>query len=204
MKTSEPTLVHACCAPCLCAFLDALHEEGHVPTALFHNPNIHPLMEFRRRLKAVQALADRERLPLIAHDGYGLEEFLDAIGAQRARPGRCRACYAMRLEATARVAAERGFPRFTSTLLASPQQDRDALCDLGHAAARRHGVAFDDTDRRHVHDAGVERARRLSLYRQQYCGCIFSEAERYRDTAVELYRGADPHLPHAGPAPKER
>ncbi len=189
MKT-ERTLVHACCAPCLCALLDPLREEGHVPTALFHNPNIHPLIEFRRRLKAVQALADRERLPLAVHDGYGLEEFLDAIGSQRTRPERCHVCYAMRLEAAARYAAEHGFPRFTTTLLVSPQQHREALCALGQAAARRHGVAFDDTDRRHLHDAGVERARRLSLYRQQYCGCIFSEAERYRDTGVELYRGA--------------
>jgi predicted adenine nucleotide alpha hydrolase (AANH) superfamily ATPase len=96
----------------------------------------------------------------------------------------------MRLDAAARCAAERGFARFTSTLLVSPQQDRQALCGLGHAAARRHGVAFDDTDRRHLHDAGLERARHLQLYRQQYCGCIFSEHERYRDTAVELYRGA--------------
>jgi predicted adenine nucleotide alpha hydrolase (AANH) superfamily ATPase len=166
-----------------------LREEGLVPTALFHNPNIHPLLEFRRRLKAVQVLADRERLPLVVHGDYGLEDFLDAIALRRARPGRCLACYAMRLEAAARYATEHGFPRFTSTLLVSPQQDRDAICDLGHSAARRHGVAFDDTDRRHLHEAGVGRARRLQLYRQQYCGCIFSEYERYRDTAVELYRG---------------
>ena len=202
MKTSELTLVHACCAPCLCALLDALREEGHVPTALFHNPNIHPLLEFRR-LKAVQVLADRERLPLIAHDAYGLEEFLDALGAERARLGRCLACYGMRLEATARAAAEHGFPRFTSTLLVSPQQDRDALCDLGHTAARRHGVAFDDTDRRHLHEPGLERARRLQLYRQQYCGCIFSEDDRYRDTAVELYRGGQARqVTDASPQPE--
>ena len=192
MKTtaSEPILVHACCAPCLCALLDPLREGGATVSAFFHNPNIHPFLEFRRRLKACQVLADRERLPLVADGAYGLEGFLDAIGSQRARPGRCMACYAMRLEATARCAAERGFPRFTSTLLVSPQQDREAICELGHAAARRHGVAFDDTDRRHLHDAGLERARQLQLYRQQYCGCIFSEHERYRDTPVELYPGA--------------
>ena len=192
---SEPILVHACCAPCLCALLDDLRAGGAEPTVLFHNPNIHPFLEFRRRLKACQALADRERLPLVAHEAYGLEEFLDAIGPDRAAPQRCRHCYAVRLEATARHAAEHGFRIFTSTLLVSPQQDRDALCDLGHAAARRHGVAIDDTDRRPLHDLGIERARHLQLYRQQYCGCIFSEYERYRDTTRELYRGGRNRLP---------
>ncbi len=191
-KTSEPgepILVHACCAPCLCALLDALRQQGAAPTALFHNPNIHPLLEYRRRLKAVQVLADRERLTLVALGGYGLQAFLDALAGQWARPGRCRTCYAIRLEATARYAAENGFSRFTSTLLVSPRQDRDAIVELGHAAAQRHRVAFDDTDRRALHDPGVERARRLQLYRQQYCGCVFSEQERYQDTAEELYRG---------------
>ncbi len=186
---SEPRVVHACCAPCLSAMLEELRGEGAVPTAYFYNPNIHPLLEFRRRLKACQVLAERERLPLVACGDYGLDAFLDAIGERRARPQRCRVCYAMRLEATARHAAEGGFAVFTSTLLVSPQQDRDAIVELGHAAAARFGVAFDDTDRRHLHDAGVERARRLQLYRQQYCGCIWSEFERYRDTAAELYRG---------------
>jgi len=132
-------------------------------------------------------------VPLVARDAYGLEVFLDAVGGQRAKPERCRVCYRMRLDATARYAAEQGFPRFTSTLLVSPQQDRDALCELGHAAAGRHGVTFDDTDRRHLHEQGAERARRIQLYRQQYCGCIFSEHERYRDTAAELYRGGREH-----------
>jgi len=98
----------------------------------------------------------------------------------------------MRLEATARFAAEHGFARFTSTLLVSPMQDRRAVCRIGHAAAQRHGVAFDDTDRRALHDAGLRRARAMQLYRQQYCGCIFSEFERYRNTTAELYRGARP------------
>lgn len=191
-KTSEPgepILVHTCCAPCLCALLEELRNEGYAPTALFHNPNIHPLLEYRRRLKAVQVLADRECIGLAILSGYGLQAFLDALAGQRQKPGRCRTCYAMRLEAAARYAAANGFPRFTTTLLVSPRQDRDAIVELGHTAARRHGVAFDDADRRRLHDAGVERARRIQLYRQQYCGCIFSEQERYQDTTEELYRG---------------
>ena len=186
---NEPILVHTCCAPCACALLDHVRARSLEPTAYFYNPNIHPLIEFRRRLKAVHVLADRERLPLVACEAYGLEEFLDAIGAERSRPERCRRCYAIRLEATARHAAEHGFRRFTSTLLVSPQQDREAICELGHAAALRHGVEFDDADLRSLHEAGNQRARQLQLYRQQYCGCIFSERERYCDTTLHLYRG---------------
>jgi len=185
---SDPVLVHACCAACLCALLGELRARQAAFTAYFHNPNIHPLIEFRRRLKAVQVLADRERFPLLADEAYGLEPFLDAIGAQRARPERCRVCYALRLEAAAGAAAGHGFPIFTSTLLVSPQQDREAICELGHAAARRHGVAFDDADRRSLHEAGLALARHLQLYRQQYCGCIFSEYDRYLNTAEHLYR----------------
>ena len=168
--------------------LEPLAHRGATFTAHFYNPNIHPLIEFRRRLKAVHVLADQERFPLIVHTDYGLEPFLDAIGTHRARPGRCRLCYAMRIDATARCAADHGFAAFTSTLLVSPQQDRDVICELGHQAAERVGVAFDDTDYRDRHDLGLERASRQQLYRQQYCGCIFSEAERYRDTTRHLYR----------------
>ena len=184
---SDPILVHACCASCMCALLEPLEARGAMFTACFYNPNIHPFIEFRRRLKALQVLADHERFPLVADDAYGLNLFLDAIGQQRERPERCRACYALRLDATATRAAASGFTAFTSTLLASPQQDREAICELGHAAAERHGIAFDDTDHRSRHDLGVELARRRQLYRQQYCGCIFSEHERYRDTTRHVY-----------------
>lgn len=197
MTTSEPILVHTCCAPCLCALLDALRAGGAAPTAFFFNPNIHPLIEYRRRLKAAQVLAERERIPLVAAGGYGLQAFLAATAGQWGRPERCRACYALRLDTAARHAAANRFGRFTSTLLVSPQQDREAVVELGHAAARRYGVAFDDSDRRALHGLGIERARRIQLYRQQYCGCIFSEQERYENTAVELH-------PPAGHGPRPR
>ena len=185
---SDPLLVHTCCAACLCALLGELRARTQPFTAFFYNPNIHPFIEFRRRLKAAQVLADQEGFPLVVDEAYGLERFLDAIGSRRERPQRCRLCYEMRLEATARHAAEHGFPTFTSTLLGSPQQDREAICELGHAAATRHRVAFDDTDWRGLHDHGLAEARRRQLYRQQYCGCIFSEHERYKDTTRHLYR----------------
>ncbi|MBL7223452.1 MAG: epoxyqueuosine reductase QueH [Candidatus Brocadiae bacterium] len=188
---NDALLVHTCCAPCLGGLLEPLRERDTMFTAFFHNPNIHPLIEFRRRLKAVHLMADGEKFPLVAHADYGLEAFLDAVGADRAAPARCRACYALRLEATARHAAAHGFAAFTSTLLVSPQQMRDVVCELGHAAATRHGVAFDDTDHRSRHRAGLDFARRHQLYRQKYCGCVFSEYDRYRNTTKHVYQ------PHA-------
>ncbi|MFC1805419.1 epoxyqueuosine reductase QueH [Planctomycetota bacterium] len=187
--SDQSILVHTCCAPCLCALLEPLEARDGDFTAYFYNPNIHPLIEFRRRLKAVQVLADQARFPLVVDDAYGLNAFLDAVWNSRERPQRCRACYTMRLEATAAYAAGHGFPVFTSTLLVSPQQDREVICEVGHAAAERHGVAFDDTDYRDRHDVGVAQAKKQQLYRQQYCGCIFSEHERYRDTSVHVFRG---------------
>lgn len=187
---NDPILVHACCAPCLAALLDWLRERRAPFIPYFWNPNVHPLLEFRRRLKACHILAEQERIELVADETYGLDAFLDALGAERARPERCRRCYALRLDAAAQAAAERGLPAFTTTLLVSPRQDRPVVCELGHAAARRHGVAFDDTDHRARHDLGTEIARRRQLYRQQYCGCIFSEYDRYHDTAEHVYRPA--------------
>ena len=187
---NDALLVHTCCAPCLCALLGQLKHRSGGFVAYFSNPNVHPLIEFRRRLKAVQVLADRDALSLIVDADYGLETFLDAVGGQRARPERCRICYRLRLEAAARCAAEHGLGAFTSSLLVSPQQDREAICEVGHAAGDRHGVRFDDTDRRSLHPLGLELATRKQLYRQQYCGCIFSEFERYRHTTRHLYRGS--------------
>jgi len=172
----------------LAALLEPLRTIDPMFTAFFFNPNLHPLLEFRRRLKAVQVLAEAERIPLIADGEYGLDPFLDALGPSRSAPARCRICYELRLDATAAYAAAHGFPRFTSTLLVSPHQDREAIRQIGHAAAARHGVTFLDTDWRERHDAGIELARRRQLYRQHYCGCIFSEADRYRDTAQHLHR----------------
>ncbi|NQT89612.1 epoxyqueuosine reductase QueH [bacterium] len=190
---SDALLVHVCCAPCLCGPLTSLLGRDGRFTAYFHNPNVHPFIEFRRRLKACQVLADQERFRLVADTEYGLLPFLTAIGDRTQAPERCRVCYALRLEATARTAAEEGLPAFTSTLLVSRQQDREVICEVGRAAAERHGVAFETPDWRSGQEAGLRDATRRQLYRQQYCGCIFSEYERYKDTNRHVYRQAAAH-----------
>ena len=181
-----PVLVHVCCAACELALLEPLRRVGRVALH-FHNPNIHPLIEFRRRLTAVQVLAERERLELFADDRYGLREFL-ARTAPWDRPARCLACWRMRLSETARLAAEKGFEAITTTLLSSSHQDHEAIRRIGEEEAAAKGLAFHYEDFRPLAAKAHEEAKRMNLYRQQYCGCIFSEEERFAPTRLHLHR----------------
>jgi len=177
-------LLHACCGPCALLPIRTLREAGHTVTLLFYNPNIHPFMEFRKRLRAVELVGEREHVDVIEEDRYGLDEFLDRVGRGE---GRCRRCYELRLSRTFRTAAERGFESATTTLLTSPQQDHECIRSMSEKLAEQYRVQFVYLDLRQRHREAQELARKYSLYRQQYCGCIFSEYERYR--TVE--RGAE-------------
>ena len=185
---AEPTLlVHACCAQCLAAILDPLRRLG-CWAAYFYNPNIQPLIEFRRRAKSLHVLAERERLALIADERYDVRGFLRSVPWDR--PERCLACYRMRLDETARMAAEKGFSAMTTTLLASEHQDHEAVRRLGEEAAAGRGLGFHYKDWRSLAGRGREEAKGRNLYRQQYCGCLFSEEERFAPTSLHLYRGS--------------
>ena len=179
-------LIHICCAPCLGGPLEALRSQGHEAAGLFYNPNIHPLLEFRRRVKALRVFLESDPLAVEIDEEYGLELFLRRVAPLE--PLRCARCYALRLERAAQRAAERGFEAFTSTLLVSAHQDHEAVRRAGEEAASRAGVSFLYQDLRALAARSDEIARRRRLYRQGYCGCVFREAERYRDTTRELYR----------------
>jgi epoxyqueuosine reductase len=157
-------------------------------TLFFYNPNIHPLLEFRRRLTSVQTLADREHLPLVLDDRYEAKAFLRRT-APWDRPERCQTCWRLRLAETARVAAEKSFTHITSTLLASEHQDHEAIRRIGLEEAAARGLEFHYEDWRPMAEQGHEAAKRMSLYRQQYCGCLFSEEERFAPTRLHMYRG---------------
>ena len=179
-------LVHACCAWCLGKALPGLAKEGEdlQTTVFWYNPNIHPLIEYRRRLKALKMLCERAELPLEAEDEYGLVEFCRAIHGQETVPDRCAVCYAMRMRRTARAAKEGGYDAFTTTLLTSLQQHHELLRAAGEAAAKEFGVAFLYRDWR-----GETTDEKLLkwLYKQSYCGCVFSEYDRYRSTTTHLW-----------------
>jgi epoxyqueuosine reductase len=180
-------LVHVCCGACGAALLEPLRRVGRF-AFFFYNPNIQPLLEFRRRLTSVQTLSDREHVELLVDDRYDARAYLRHT-APWATPARCETCWRLRLAETARVAAERGFTGMTTTLLASTHQDHEAVRRIGTEAAGARGLAFYYEDWRPLAERGHEVAKRMSLYRQQYCGCLFSEEERFAPTRLHLYRG---------------
>ena len=170
-------LLHVCCAPCSIHPLDFLRGEGHQVWGYFYNPNIHPYTEYRKRLDTLREYAAAADWPLLGEEDYGLEEFLHATVYRE--KDRCRFCYGLRLEAAARVARHGRFDAFATTLLASPYQKHDLVRETGLAAGAAAGVPFLYVDFRPGYREGYARARDMGLYRQAYCGCIYSEKERY-------------------------
>jgi predicted adenine nucleotide alpha hydrolase (AANH) superfamily ATPase len=177
MAGKRRILLHACCAVCFEAVVPALEEEGWAVTAYFYNPNIHPFREFQKRLRAIEVAAEARKVPLEADREYGLAFYLEKILAGDG--DRCGRCYRARLDAAAEMAKREGFAAFTTTLLASNHQKHEVVRREGEAAGLRRGTEFVYHDWRDRMPSGVEAARKRSLYRQQYCGCIWSEYERF-------------------------
>jgi len=169
--------VHICCAPCAIYPMTRLCGEGFEPTAFFYNPNIHPHQEFSRRVGAVRQYAAQTGLPVLIREGYDLDEFLVRVAGKGA--GRCEQCYRMRLSAAAAEARTRGFSLFTTSLLYSRYQKHDLIRGVAQEMATEQGIDFRYTDFREGWKDGITASRSMGLYRQQYCGCIYSEQERY-------------------------
>lgn len=173
-------LLHTCCGPCLSGAWPHLKREGVTDIALFwENPNIHPYVEYHSRFESFKKMAGALGAEVRWGDtAYGLERFLATLGGEFGPP-RCAACFHMRLNATAARARQDGFESFSTTLLISPYQNHDLLVSIGHEVGRELGVAFVDTDLRPAFSATHQGARDNDLYRQKYCGCIFSERDRF-------------------------
>ena len=173
-------LLHMCCGPCSCYPVKVLREQGIEPTGYFFNPNIHPYKEWDMRLKAAEEFAARSEMKIITDKHYLLRDFLRrALAAEQAENGRCRMCYTWRLEETARYAAENGFDAFTSTLFYSIYQQHELMKETAEHFAKVYGVKFHYEDFRPGWQEGIDMSMEMGLYRQPYCGCIFSEEERY-------------------------
>ena len=179
-------LARVCCAHCAAQLVAGARAEfpGAEIALFWSNPNIHPLIEYRRRLKAVKMLAERLKMPLVLDDRYGLVEFCRAIHGREALGERCKVCYALRLGAAAKAAREGGFDAFTSTLVTSRHQDHALIRAAGEAAGAKVGVEFVYRDWR---EATGEEKWTAMLYKQQYCGCVFSEYDRFKDTIAHVW-----------------
>lgn len=170
-------LLHICCGPCSIFPIKRLQEESLEITGYFYNPNIHPYKEFTRRLNTLSDYAKKIDLALIIDDRYTLEEFLS--NALQLSSDRCQYCYELRLREAARYAKSHAFDSFTTTLLVSPYQKHELIRQVGEQIGREEGIPFYYIDLRPGWQEGVTISREMEMYRQPYCGCIFSEKERY-------------------------
>jgi epoxyqueuosine reductase len=170
-------LLHTCCAPCTIFPLGRLRQAGWQVHGFFYNPHIQPYQEFQKRLTTLESFAREEDLDVIIRADYELEAFLRQVAFREHE--RCLYCYARRLEATARLAKKSRFDAFTTTLLYSRMQKHERICDLARQASKQFGIPFYYEDFRKGWKEGQEQARIQGMYRQQYCGCIYSEKERY-------------------------
>jgi len=155
-----------------------LRSEGVEPVGFWYNPNIHPFTEYRARRNCLREYAKSIDLTLVEQDEYGLRTFVKAVCGDI--DGRCSYCYACRLAETAQYAAEHGFDSFCTTLTVSPYQNTPLIFETGKRVGERYGVTFLPLDFSPHYREGQAEARSLGLYMQKYCGCVFSEEDRYR------------------------
>ena len=173
-------LLHMCCGPCSCYPVKKLRENGMEPVGYFFNPNIHPYKEWERRLLTAKEFADKVNMEIHVNEIYMLRDFLrKALAAEQVPNGRCQMCYTWRLEETARFAANHGFEAFSSTLFYSIYQQHELMKETATFFSKKYGVPFYYEDFRLGWQEGIDISHELELYRQPYCGCIFSEEERY-------------------------
>jgi epoxyqueuosine reductase len=170
-------LMHICCAPCTIYPLKILREEGAEVGGLYYNPNIHPYQEYRRRFETLEDYAGQRGLEIIREEAYPIEEFLRRVAFRETE--RCRCCYEMRLDRAARIARRDGFDAFTTTLLYSRFQKHDLIRQIGEGVSAKLGIPFLYRDFREGWSEGVRISRELGMYRQNYCGCLYSEKERF-------------------------
>ena len=197
MHTAEgrvPTLLlHSCCAPCSSYVLEYLRQYFDI-TVLYYNPNITEREEYEKRAAEQKRLiremneeadGDCKNRILVEEGRYDPERFLAAAkGLELVPEGgeRCFKCYEIRLREAARIAREQGFDYFTTTLTISPLKNADKLNEIGNRLAEEYGVAFlpSDFKKKNGYKRSVELSEKYGLYRQDYCGCVFSKAERER------------------------
>ena len=173
----KKVLLHCCCAPCSVSCIEPLKQEGIEPTAFWYNPNIHPFKEYEQRRDCIVEYTEKIGIPLIVKEEYGLREFVKNVVSDI--DARCVYCYEHRLQETAKFAKENGFQAFTSTLFASIYQNHEMMKAAAEKYAKLYGVEFLYRDFRPNFREGNAKARDEGLYMQKYCGCVFSEEDRY-------------------------
>ena len=184
LEGRRPTLLlHSCCGPCSSAVLERLTEHFQV-TVLYYNPNIEPEEEYRHRLseqeRLLSLLPGNVKLLPCAYDHEAFSSFAQNMADCPEGGDRCLACFALRLNETARQAKAHGFEYFTTTLSVSPHKNADNVNRIGEAAGREAGVKYlmADFKKKNGYLRSLQLSKEFDLYRQDYCGCLYSKAPR--------------------------
>lgn len=185
LNGTVPTLLlHSCCAPCSSYTLEYLSRCFSI-TVFYFNPNISPKAEFDKRFaeqkRLIETLPSENKISLICGD-YNYDEFLNiARGYESVPEGgeRCFRCYRMRLEKTAELAKQNGFDYFCTTLSISPLKNSQKINEIGFDVAEKYGVKWlpSDFKKREGYKRSIELSREYDLYRQNFCGCVFSKSQ---------------------------
>lgn len=178
-------LLHSCCAPCSSYVLEYLSKFFEI-TVFYYNPNIYPEEEYCKRVKEQQMFIreiDSQHPIAFLEGDYDTDRFYEmARGMESLREGgeRCFGCYRLRLRKTAELAAKNGFDYFTTTLSISPMKNAQWLNEIGGSLAEEYGVKylFSDFKKKNGYKRSIELSGEYGLYRQDYCGCVFSMRER--------------------------
>jgi predicted adenine nucleotide alpha hydrolase (AANH) superfamily ATPase len=170
-------LLHICCGPCATEVIRRLKDDYEV-VGFYYNPNTYPGEEYNKRLMEVQRLSALWRV-LVDVGPYEHERFLEAARGLEQEPeggSRCHACYRLRLDESARRAADNGCTHLATTLTIAPMKRASVINPIGREAAARHGLVFveEDWKKRDGFKHSIELSKDLGLYRQNYCGCEFS------------------------------
>ena len=178
-------LIHSCCAPCSSYVLEYLSQYFEI-TVYFYNPNIYPPLEYIRRVEEQDRLISEMNFvhPVTLQTGaYEPQEFYRIVeGLEKEPEGglRCFRCYELRLQEAAKIAQAGKFDYFTTTLSISPLKNADKLNEIGEKLGREYRVAYlpSDFKKKNGYKRSVELSKEHDLYRQDYCGCVFSQRER--------------------------
>ena len=183
--TVPSLFLHSCCAPCSSYVLEYLSNYFRI-TDYYYNPNIQPQEEYRRRTQELSRLIRQQphRYPVTFVEGpYEPEKFFEAVSGLEDIPEggeRCFACYELRMRESARLAGEGGFDYFTTTLSISPLKNAAKINEIGERLSEQYGVKHlpSDFKKKNGYKRSVELSAEYGLYRQDYCGCVFSRRER--------------------------
>jgi len=171
-------LLHVCCGPCATEVIERLKDNYEI-SLFFYNPNIQPVEEYNLRLEQVKKLADIHDLELFIHEQDDDAWFTETEGLDNEPEGgrRCEKCLGLRIETAARFAADHNFDTFTSSISISPYKNHILIKRIGNRVAGKFGVDFvdDDFKKDDGYKKSIELSKKHGLYRQNYCGCIYSK-----------------------------